>query len=254
MTICANLNNHSVGQLETVELRSNSNQTNVALYVLSLGGSIVVPDAIDAEYLRAFKDFIHRRIAQGDRFILTVGGGKTARNYQAAAERVSGVDSEERDWLGIHATRLNAHLLRTIFKEQCHPIIAKDFDVALPDFSEPILVGAGWKPGWSTDYIAVLLAERYQSKSVLNLSNIDHVYAEDPRVNPDAQRFDRIGWAEFRKIVGDEWTPGLSAPFNPIASRKAEALKLSVAILNGRNIENIEHYLEGSAFVGTVIR
>ena len=153
----------------------------MALYVLSLGGSIVVPDAIDTNYLSAFEEFIRHRIAQGDRFILTVGGGRTARNYQIAAEQVSGVDNEERDWLGIHATRLNAHLLRTIFKEQAHPIIAKDFDVSLPNFEEPILVGAGWKPGWSTDYIAVLLAERYQAKTVLNLSNIDYVYSEDPR-------------------------------------------------------------------------
>ena len=226
----------------------------MALYVLSLGGSIVVPDSIDTQYLVAFREFINRRIAQGDRFILTVGGGKTARNYQAAAAEVSGVDDEERDWLGIHATRLNAHLLRTIFKEQAHPLIAKDFDKPLPEFSEPILVGAGWKPGWSTDYIAVLLAERYRAQSVLNLSNIDYVYAEDPRENPAAQRFERINWADFRKIVGNEWSPGLSAPFDPIASQKADALKLSVAILNGRNIENIEAYLASQPFRGTIIQ
>jgi uridylate kinase len=63
----------------------------MALYVLSLGGSIVVPGSIDTQYLISFREFINRRIAQGDRFILTVGGGKTARNYQAAAEKVSGV-------------------------------------------------------------------------------------------------------------------------------------------------------------------
>ncbi|MGB3850715.1 MAG: UMP kinase [Tunicatimonas sp.] len=226
----------------------------MALYVLSLGGSIVVPDLIDTQYLIHFKEFINRRIVQGDRFILTVGGGKTARNYQAAAEAVSGVDDEERDWLGIHATRLNAHLLRTIFKEQAHPLIAKDFDRPLPDFSEPILVGAGWKPGWSTDYIAVLLAERYQAQRVLNLSNIDYVYAEDPRENPNAQRLERISWGDFRQIVGNKWTPGLSAPFDPIASQKAQELKLSVAILNGKNIENLEAYLAGQSFEGTVIQ
>jgi len=225
----------------------------MALYVLSLGGSIVVPGTIDADYLIQFKEFIDQRIAQGDRFILTVGGGKTARNYQTAAETVSGVDNEERDWLGIHATRLNAHLLRTIFKEQAHPIIAKDFDEPLPDFAEPILVGAGWKPGWSTDYIAVLLAERYQAKTVLNLSNIDYVYAEDPRENPNAERFEQISWTNFRKIVGDEWTPGLSAPFDPIASKKAEKLDLTVVILNGKKIKNMEAFLAEGNFQGTVI-
>ncbi|MEO0333564.1 MAG: UMP kinase, partial [Bacteroidota bacterium] len=198
--------------------------------------------------------YLRRSWVGVDRFILTVGGGKTARNYQAAAETVSGVDDEERDWLGIHATRLNAHLLRTIFKEQAHPIIAKDFDISLPDFEEPILVGAGWKPGWSTDYIAVLLAQRYQAKTVLNLSNIDYVYAEDPRENPDAQRFEQIDWADFRKIVGDEWTPGLSAPFDPIASKKAEELGLTVVILNGKKIKNMEAFLAKESFQGTVIR
>ncbi|MEM9833915.1 MAG: UMP kinase [Bacteroidota bacterium] len=226
----------------------------MALYVLSLGGSIVVPDAIDTDYLTQFKKFINQRVTQGDRFILTVGGGRTARNYQAAAETVSGVDDEERDWLGIHATRLNAHLLRTIFKEQAHPIIAKDFDIALPNFTAPILVGAGWKPGWSTDYIAVLLAQRYQARTVLNLSNIDYVYAEDPRENPNAQRFEQINWADFRKIVGNEWTPGLSAPFDPIASKKAEELDLTVVILNGKKIENMKAFLSGGSFQGTVIR
>ncbi|MGB3589866.1 MAG: UMP kinase [Tunicatimonas sp.] len=226
----------------------------MALYVLSLGGSIVVPGSIDADYLTQFKKFINRRVSQGDRFILTVGGGKTARNYQAAAETVSGVDDEERDWLGIHATRLNAHLLRTIFKEQAHPIIAKDFDVSLPDFEEPILVGAGWKPGWSTDYIAVLLAERYQAQSVLNLSNIDYVYAEDPRENPNAQRFEKINWADFRQIVGSEWSPGLSAPFDPIASKRAEELDLTVVILNGKKMENMEAFFAEGNFQGTIIR
>ncbi|MEQ9441954.1 MAG: UMP kinase [Cyclobacteriaceae bacterium] len=221
----------------------------MSLYVFSLGGSIVVPDTIDTDYLASFKQFIDRRVAQGDRFILTVGGGRTARNYQDAAETVTGVDDEERDWLGIHATRLNAHLLRTIFKEHAHPIIIKDFDITSPEFTEPILVGAGWKPGWSTDYIAVLLAERYQALSVLNLSNINYVYAEDPRENPDARRYEKLSWADFRQIVGDEWIPGMSAPFDPIASQKAESLGMKVAILNGRNIEN----MEGKPFQGTII-
>lgn len=225
----------------------------MSLYVLSLGGSIVVPDAIDTDYLASFKQFIDRRVAQGDRFILTVGGGRTARNYQAAAETVTGVDDEERDWLGIHATRLNAHMLRTIFKEHAHPVIVKDFDASHPDFTEAILVGAGWKPGWSTDYIAVLLAERYQAASVLNLSNINYVYSEDPRENPKAKRYEKLSWTDFRKIVGDEWSPGMSAPFDPIASRKAEALRMKVMILNGRNIENMEACIEGKAFQGTTI-
>jgi len=131
----------------------------MALYVLSLGGSIVVPGAIDIEYLKEFKQFIDRRIEQGDRFILTVGGGKTARNYQAAAERVSGVDDEERDWLGIHATRLNAHLLRTIFKGKSIRSLPKILTNRCPTFQNLFW----WVPAGNPVGVPIILPYYWQS-------------------------------------------------------------------------------------------
>ncbi len=227
----------------------------MALHVISLGGSLMVPEEIDTEFLAVFKQFIIRRIEKGDKFILVAGGGKTARKYQSAAAQVSGIDNEEKDWIGIHSTRLNAHLLRTIFKLWAHPKVIKNYEKDLIDlnFSEHILVGAGWKPGWSTDYVTVLLAEKFGAKSVINLSNMDYVYSEDPRVNPDAKRYEEISWEEFKDIVGDSWDPGMSAPFDPIATKKAADLKLKVAILNGKHLSNIGDYLDDKKFKGTII-
>lgn len=225
----------------------------MALHIISLGGSLIVPEEIDTHYLILFKKFILHRISKGDRFILIAGGGKTARKYQAAAAAVSVIDDEEKDWLGIHSTRLNAHLLRTIFKPHAHPRIIKNFEHDHYDFQESILIGAGWKPGWSTDYIAVLLANKFGGQSVINLSNIAYVYGEDPRVNPDAERYERISWKSFRKIVGDAWYPGMSAPFDPTASKESERLGLKVAVLNGKDLDNLNNYLDGNAFKGTLI-
>lgn len=226
----------------------------MALHVISVGGSLIVPEEIDRDFLSSFKQFIKKRIKKGDRFILIAGGGKTARKYQDAAAAVSEIDNEEKDWLGIHSTRLNAHLLRTIFKNYANPKVIKDYENDEVDFKEEILVGAGWKPGWSTDYCAVLLAEKYGADSLINLSNIKYVYSEDPKVNPDAKRYDRISWDEFRGIVGNEWDPGMSVPFDPIASKKASDMKLKVAILNGKNLFNINEYLDDSEFEGTIIK
>ena len=227
----------------------------MALHVISVGGSLLVPNEIDCDFLAAFKQFIVRRIEKGDRFILIAGGGKTARKYQDAASQVSGIDNEEKDWLGIHSTRLNAHMLRTIFKLWAHPKVVKNYADDLEDlkFEEKILVGAGWKPGWSTDYDAVLMAEKFGADSIINLSNVSQVCSEDPRVNPDAKRYDNISWDEFKEIVGDVWDPGMSAPFDPIASKKASELKLKVAILNGKQLGNLNNYLDGKDFVGTLI-
>lgn len=225
----------------------------MTLHVISVGGSLMVPDNIDTEFLASFKQFILKRIEKGDRFILVAGGGKTARKYQDAAAHVSGIDDEEKDWIGIHSTRLNGHMLRTIFKLYANPKLFKNFDKDDIDFKEKILVGAGWKPGWSTDYIAVLLAKKYGAKSVINLSNIEYVYSEDPRVNPKAKRYEKITWSEVREIVGNKWDPGMSAPFDPIACREAQELNLKVAILNGKNFTNLNEYMEGRKFKGTII-
>jgi len=85
------------------------------------------------------------------------------------------------------------------------------------------------------------------------LSNIDKVYNKDPKKFKDAKSIDKISWIEFRKLVGDKWIPGLNAPFDPVASQKAQELGVKVAVLSGHNFENLGNYLEGKEFVGTVI-
>ena len=125
---------------------------------------------------------------------------------------------------------------------------------AVSDFKGRILVAAGWKPGFSTDNDAVLLAERFAADTVVNLSNIEKVYTDDPRKNPDAKPIDNISWAEFRKMVGDEWVPGKNCPFDPIASKKAQELGLTVICAGGKNIPNIKSILDGSDYIGSTIK
>ena len=101
--------------------------------VISLGGSLIVPDKINIEWLREFKQIIEGMFEK-HRFIIICGGGKTARDYQNAAKEIVELDNEDLDWLGIYATRLNAHLLRTVFRESAHPQIIKDPTLEI-DFS-----------------------------------------------------------------------------------------------------------------------
>ena len=223
------------------------------IVVISVGGSLIVPEDIDVTWIKEFKFMIERYIARGYRFILISGGGRTARKYQNAAKEINNLTGEDLDWLGIHSTRLNAHLIRTIFRELAHPKIIKDPTQKI-NFKEKVLVAAGWKPGFSTDLDAVLLAKNFKVNKIINLSNIDYAYDKDPKKFNDAKIIKEINWRGFRKIVGNKWDPGLNAPFDPIASREAEKLKLEVAIMNGKNIENIENYLNNKKFIGTIIK
>ncbi|HLD00055.1 MAG TPA: UMP kinase, partial [Patescibacteria group bacterium] len=112
----------------------------------------------------------------------------------------------------------------------------------------------GWRPGWSTDYVAVRLADNYGIKRIVNLSNIDYVYDSDPRKNSRAKRFTEINWKAFRKLVGSKWDPGANVPFDPVAAKWGEKMGAEIAILNGKNIANVRKCIREELFKGTTIR
>ncbi len=220
--------------------------------VVSLGGSLIVPDEIDISYLQSFHDLIIEEIRKGFRFLLICGGGKTARRYQKAAGSVLRVTGDDLDWLGIHSTRLNAHLLRTIFRRVAHKeIITHPTEHRI--IREPLAVAAGWRPGWSTDYVAMRLADNYGIKRIINLSNIDYVYDSDPRKHIHAKKILQMNWKEFRKLVGSRWDPGANVPFDPVAAKWGQKMGAEVAILNGRNLANVRKSIQGKKFQGTII-
>lgn len=224
------------------------------IYVLSVGGSLVVPKTgIDTKFLQDFKKLIVKHAKLGKRFVIVVGGGTTARNYQDAARRVGKLTRDDIDWLGIHATRMNGHLMRTVLRDVAHPIMVKDPTRPIGTWTESVLVAAGWKPGWSTDYVATRLAKKVGATTIANLSNIDYVYTKDPNKFKDAKKIEQISWKAFRKMVGDVWDPGMNVPFDPIASKLAEQQKMHVAIVNGTNIKNLDRLLSGKTFEGTKI-
>lgn len=228
------------------------------MFVISLGGSIVVPDSIDTEFVSAFCDLATRHVQKENRrLIVIVGGGTPARRYQEAYRTIrsahSGVEhADAQDWIGIMATRLNAELLRQALYPLCRdPVVYNPTEEIR--FTGSILVGAGWKPGFSTDNDAVLLAERFGADTVVNLSNIKRVYTADPKLHPDARPLENVSWAQFREIVGEEWVPGKNLPFDPVATKRAAELGMRVIAADGKDIKNTTAILEGTTFFGTVI-
>ncbi len=223
--------------------------------VMSVGGSLIVPDQIDTTFLKNLKSLVSAETTQsGRRFIIIAGGGKTARRYQDAAGEVTELTRDDLDWLGIHSTHLNGHLLRTIFRDIAYHIMIKNPDEVLdvPD-QYRVIIAAGYRPGCSTDLRAVQIAEKIGAKTVINLSNTDYVYTDNPHTNPDAQKIEDITWADFRKLIPDEWAPGLSAPFDPVAAKVAERDNIEVAQLNGLKLDSLRDYLAGRPFTGTRI-
>lgn len=225
-------------------------------FVISVGGSIIVPKEVDHTFLKSFKDRLDGYLKSHEdvRLILVTGGGYTAREYQSAFRGANGVsDPSIEDWIGIYATRINAMLLKSIFSEYAPDDIVTNPTIDNLNFTGRVLVASGWKPGFSTDTDATYLARRFGSKLIINLSNIKKVYTDDPKKNPNATPIDSIEWRDFRKLVGDEWVPGKNAPFDPIASKMAEESSIKVICADGRNTDNLVSILEDRPYEGTLI-
>lgn len=220
--------------------------------IVSVGGTLLVPGQIDIEFLQKFRAFIETKVAEGYTFCIIVGGGSTARHYQEAASAVTPLSSTDLDWIGIHTTRLNAHLIRTLFAGDAYAHIIKNPAIDI-DVSKPIIVAAGWQPGCSTDYDAVLIAKNLGLHRLINLSDVDHVYNKDPKKHADAKKLERVSWGEFRSIMPDHWDPGLATPFDPVAAKEAASIGLEVVIINGAHLDRFAEYLDQKPFIGTVI-
>jgi uridylate kinase len=211
--------------------------------VIALGGSLIVPHlsddgGIDVEFLKKFREFILSEVKKGRRFVIVVGGGKTCRVYQKAAEQVVNANDEDLDWIGIASTKLNAELLRVVLQEA----------------GEKIAVEAGVKPGQSTDHAAVELAQKHDAKEVIIAGDTPYVYEKDPRKFPDAKPLPELSWEEYENLIPKEWTPGLSSPVDPTATQLAKKLKLQVKVIKGTDLENFKKAFHGDDFQGTTIR
>lgn len=226
-----------------------------AITVISVGGSIVVPDGVDVDFVSSFVRTLRARLERHPewKLALVIGGGSTARSYQTAARGVTpDASSEALDEIGIAATRVNAQVIRTAFGDLCADPIFTD-PTAVTAIAGRVLVGGGWKPGFSTDNVAVRLAEALGADTMLNLSNIRQIYTADPKVDPEAEPLDRVTWDELRRIVGDEWIPGKNTPFDPVATRRAAERGMTVIAADGRDLANLEALLDGREFTGTTI-
>jgi uridylate kinase len=221
--------------------------------IISLGGSIIVPGEIQIAFLKEFKKLILKLIKNDYRFVIVAGGGAVARQYQSAASQISKIIDEDKDWIGIHATRINAQLLRTIFKAEACPVVL-DSPHKIVKNNYNLYIASGWIPGFSTDYDAVLLAKRFKAKKVINASNIDYVYDKDIKKDKTAKPIKETNWKGYRQIIGSKWIPGMNTPFDPIAAKAAEQYKLEVIVAKGTDLVNMEKIIKGENFKGTIIR
>lgn len=246
------------------EIRGNyfSQKTKMSeIVVLKVGGSFLAPDEtslFDFEQAEKLKMTLLPFINSGYRFILTVGGGKIARKYQALL-RSGNYDAYDQHYVGTVLCAVNAVMLRAVLGD-----LAEQEVVALHDFErlkevefhKPILVAGGAEPGGSSDYDAALLANHFQTNVVISLKNVSGVFSADPSKDPKAEKLPKLSWDEYFGIVGNKvvHTPGDNLPVDPIAANYSKSRGIKFYILNGQDLKSLENLLHGKEFDGSEIK
>ena len=169
------------------------------------------------------------------------------------------------DTIGINATHINASTffatLNTLekLKGNTHFVKLKEESKAIEEvkkkFSEgKVIVGAGYGVGHSTDYDATIFAEAVGADLLINASNIDAVYSEDPKNNPNAEKLETLSHEEFVKIISkNEQIPGEYRLFDLDAAKTIEKIKLKTIFVDGNDPKNIIKSVEGEKIGTTVI-
>ncbi len=212
--------------------------------VISLGGS-VIGDRV--------KDFasVLDDLAEKHQLFIVVGGGKLAREYISKA-REFGANETFCDYIGIAATRINAMLLIAAMKTAAKKVPADFVEAEELSRTNRAVVMGGTFPGHTTDATAALLAEFVGAELLINATNVDGVYSDDPRKNRDAVRYEKLNPSELVEIVAKaSMKAGANVVIDLLAAKIVERSKIKTCVILGTP-ENIVKAVEGE-IVGTII-
>ncbi|HTW39790.1 MAG TPA: UMP kinase [Thermoplasmata archaeon] len=220
--------------------------------VASIGGSVMLTGTDDTRYIEELATLL-REIGRTTPLIVTTGGGRTAREYIRLGREL-GLTEVELDEIGIEVTRLHARLLAARIGPPApsHPPPSIALAVHELHRSSPVILG-GTEPGHTTDGVAALLAVRLRAARLVNATDVNGIYEDDPRRNPKARRIAKSSWADFRKRVsaGTRGEAGQNFPFDRLGADTLARADIPLWIVDGRDLANLGAALRGQPFDGS---
>jgi len=206
----------------------------------------------DRDYVGRLADVL-RRIGRTVPLAVTVGGGRTARDYIRLGREL-GLTEVELDELGIEVTRLHARLLAAAIGPPTPQTPPTTVAAAVHEVlrASPVVLG-GTEPGHTTDGVAALLAVRLRAGRLVNATNVPGIFDRDPRSDPAARPIARSTWAEFRALVhaGATAEAGQNFLFDRLGVDLLARAGIPLAVVDGRSLENLEAAIRGRPFRGS---
>jgi uridylate kinase len=209
--------------------------------VISLGGIFFE----DAESIKKVAEVLEELAKSCNLYVVT-GGGVIARECIKIA-RDLGANEAICDYIGIALTRVNAKLLISALRN-AHPEPFSDYkEVAeAKAVKAKIAVMGGVSPGYTTDAVAAILAEYVNADLLINVTSVDGVYDADPRMYPDAKKYDKLTAKELVALTAkEELKAGSRIVIDPVAAKIIERSGIKTVVIDGSNPWNILDAVHG---------
>ncbi|MEK6760619.1 MAG: UMP kinase [Nanoarchaeota archaeon] len=221
--------------------------------VLSLGGSLIVPEKIDVSYLKKFREII-RKNSRKYKFIIVCGGGSVARKYISAL-RETGINETLQSMVGISATRTNARFMSYFFNQNPWKGIPQKMEEIHKYLKSQDIVFCGaleYKPNQTSDSTSAQIAEHFKT-DFINLTNVSGLYDKNPKEYKNAKFIPEISWKDFDKMANKiKYKPGQHFVLDQTASKIIMKNKITTYII-GQDIKQLDNLLNGRKFSGTRI-
>lgn len=220
--------------------------------VISLGGSLIIPDEIDYNFINNFKDTILK--FKNIKFVIVTGGGRVAREYINGLKK-EGLSQRMQSLIGIAVIRLNARFMSNFFKNNASSTIPNSLKEIKDLLSKNNIVFAGglrYQEDNTSDGTAAQIAN-YLKCEFVNMTNVKGLYNKDPRKYKDAKFIKEISFDDFYKIVNKlKYEAGQHFVLDQHAAKVIKENKIMTVIL-GRDLKNFKNYLKNKGFIGTII-
>lgn len=228
--------------------------------LLKLSGEALMGElgyGIDPAVLDSLSAQIKAVHEAGIEIAIVVGGGNIFRGLAASAK---GMDRAQADYMGMLATVMNGLALQDaleragvftrvmsaiVMQSVAEPYIRRRAIRHMEKGRVTIFAAGTGNPYFTTDTTAALRALEIDADCIMKATKVDGVYDDDPKLNPNAVRFDELKYI-------DVLNRGLRVMDTTAVSLCMDN-DLPIIVFNMEVPGNIERALRGEP-VGTIVR